>query len=133
MSDATAAAIRTLLDAVEQLERAEARRDRAVEALQQEVDALRRQLAEAGASAGRVPLEKAAQLLGCGPDHALRLAKQGLLDLADMRRRGAPKARWTIGEKSLSTLIATRRAVAAGAADAAPKTPSARSGRGEHR
>src|SRR5262245_21396208 len=42
----------------------------------------------------RVPLARAAVLLGTSRKHALRLAAEGLLEAADVRQPGAPQAAW---------------------------------------
>src|SRR5262245_7945260 len=47
--------------------------------------------------APRLPLAKAAELLGVSRNHARELGEAGVLDLADMREPGAAHATWTVG------------------------------------
>lgn len=75
----------------------------------------------------RLPLARAAKLLGVSRDHCLRLARDGL-DLADLRERGADRALWTVSQARVEALLAARRARPAAPPDAdSPETlPAAR-------
>jgi hypothetical protein len=56
----------------------------------------------------RVPIARAAAILGTSRKHALRLAADGLLDAADVRREGAPRAAWSVTTESLERLLEAR-------------------------
>ena len=114
------AAIRALFEALDKLEKWRAKVEPMLLTLEREDPV-------PGDEPRRVPLSRAASRLGVSRDHVLRLARRGLLDLADLREDGAPQALWTVSLERVEALLETRRARPARLAD--PNRPAA----GRHR
>jgi hypothetical protein len=74
----------------------------------------------------RVPLGEAAELLGVGRDHVLRLGRAGALDLMDLRSEDADRARWVVTLESIERLAEQRRARPARPAHPDPEPPGRR-------
>lgn len=79
---------------------------------------------EQKASEERLPLARAARLLGVSRKHVLRLGQAGALDLLDVRAPGAPKATWTVSRGSLERWIEARRGRPGPVGQAADDSPS---------
>ena len=84
------------------LERTDAKQDE----IEARLATLERQAAAPDAQ--RVPLARAARMLGVSRQHAQRLAAAGVLDAADVREPEAARAVWTVSLESLERLLEER-------------------------
>jgi hypothetical protein len=81
-------------------------------------------VAELLAREERVPASVAARLLGVSRKHVIALGRDDLLDLADLRLPGEPRATWSVSLASIRELVQARSALRWPSAPVRPPKPS---------